>query len=232
MSNPMTSAYFKLGEQYYTFVYPTLLILIFAMILLFLILIFDPKYRKASRVAVIVAGVLLLGFIGGNHYFARYIELAKDIRPNLRTQQPTILGYKGYPSETITYYKSVQNREPFDALGIYQKEAVTQEVEYLGELEHGYYFRYYDTDSIFYLREKVFFVEDDHPGLKGIQYQLQDPAFLELGFVEETNWFLDGLYILATDKEKQFDTSLFYEARDFKTKQEKWAVLDKVPRRN
>lgn len=215
------------GERFSVIISPILIVMGALLLLVFMFAVIYHHYRFSKHVAIFSFVALLT--IGGVFYLQHnrlqeFYTVSRGVLPNIRDRELTFTGYEPYDEETINSFKRFQNRAGIEALGMYTSHPVSESVDYLGTAYDSYYFLF--RNQVVYLRDRSEFTADKEAKLTGIQYTLEKNEFAKIGFLKETNHFLDVLKIPETQKELLYEPIDGKKARPFEIAQSVWATYD------
>lgn len=208
---------------YYTLV-PILIVFGLIAVLGLMILLLYQENRDPKAIAVLVGLILIcgVGFLIGDHLFHSFKELNGQVTPSIRDREKRFGGYKYYDRDTMSVYQRIQMDETIDAWGIYQAEPVSQAITFLGLAHDSVYFKI--GGQVYYARMSPTFVKGETAALKGIQYHLIDPSYEKIGFLTETNHYLEEIQIPESQAHMVFEPIDSVKPQEFGKGQSVWAL--------
>lgn len=212
------------SEYFYYTVVPVMLVIGLVAILGLMIFLLYQENRHPKAIAVFIGLVLMcgIGFLVGDHVFHDFKELNGQVTPSIRDREKRFVGYKYYDRDTMAVYQRIQVKETIDSFGIYQSEPVTQSITYLGSAHDSVYFKV--GEQVYYARMAPTFVAENTAALKGIQYHLTDSSYEKIGFLTETNNYLETIEIPESQAALTFESIDSVIPQEFGKSQSAWAL--------
>lgn len=114
-----------------------------------------------------------------------------------------------YSTMETKAYREGYFKEAFEAVSFYEEVQVNEPVEFLGEtLQGAYVFRIGNRDYMVTQSWVRFSDEVDQAVRVGTRYQVEDPRFVDLGFVEQSRVLLKEYVVPAQAKDMLAETDI------------------------
>lgn len=215
------------SEYFYYTVVPIVIVVGLIAILGLMIVLLYQENRHPKAIAVLIALILVcgVGYLTGDHLYHDFKAFNRQVTPSIRDREKRFAGYKYYDRDTMAVYQRIQMKETIESFGIYQSEPVSQSITFLGFAHESVYFKV--GEQVYYARMSPTFVAEDEALLKGVQYHLADTSYSKIGFLTETNNYLEEIQIPESQAEKLFEPIDSVIPQEFGKSQSVWALPQK-----
>lgn len=203
----MTLDYWLKAERFYEF---WLILIISLIIFIFIAMIFSFTYmriekRKTALILFLgtVATLSITGVIGHYRYHS-YLEQAMHVNPLIRDRTPNFIDYTYFSRNEKSYYTGLNDLTALRDMVLYEEEAISESLVYLGKGKHTHYFERSNGEKFRYNRQIEFKEEWKEAELVGSRFFLKDDAFKEIGFMNPENIMFEHIRIPESEKGKEF----------------------------
>ena len=192
-------------EQFYYgyFAWGLLVVIILSILLVSCLYYVNLLIPKIILILTLIAFTIFgVGVVRGYSQYGDLIEQASKESAAIRNFKRTFFMIDmPYQAMEMKAYRDGYFDEGFEAVGFYEKMFVSEPVEYLGATQQGgYVFRIGGSEYVVSQAWVRFSDEVNQAVRIGTQYQVTDPRFIELGFVEKSRVLLDE-YIVPNQAE-------------------------------
>lgn len=141
----------------------------------------SPHKKKIAASGGILTLILGLGLVAGHLKYQDFLAVNEHVTPLVRDRQKAFLDYTYRSEDDMDYFAKLHDPESVRALEMYQEEAVTEPVSYVGKDDLFYYFE--QDGELFKQRSNVVFDANvEAAQMVGSTFALKNEAFFDIGF--------------------------------------------------
>lgn len=204
-------------ERFYTVILPSAVAIFLVLLMGYFMVRSHVDARKSTKkflnygILGAAVVVIVMGLVGHGRY-QHWVEQNKHITPGVRDRQ-YIFGLEvPYSADAVrNLQESRYLYQHLEALDMYERQPVAKELEavYLGEINDEHYFARQEGDFYsFRYMGPIEWTDDGSRELVGYAYQLTDPQFEEIGFLNQYDYFLETIR-LPKEEQKTYDDSAY-----------------------
>lgn len=176
-------------EAFYYSQLPYLVIAIGAFCFILLAMISHLKNKSVRKLAILLSvGILLLGGYTLTNFqkYRALIAQSTSLTATVRLKEPHYGYTRNIRNSERSKYLNIYQPELFEPLAFYDATFIEEAINFLGKNEHRYYFEMNGHE--FYVDKKWVKISNELTQAKrvGVQYQLNETKFEEIGFVPES----------------------------------------------
>lgn len=213
---------YELWLQMEEFYFSRLWLIIIVCAILGIIMFPSLSYLKQSWAKIVVVISLVTWLISGYYAINQYSKYSDMIdrvvlaNPATRKYEKKLFNDFYYSQSDYSFYRQSYLPQSFEAVGLYDKNEIKQPVIYKGTDGSYYYIEF--NGEIYYTSSKYIQTTSDSKSQRlGINYQLSDTQFTEIGFIEQSNNFFTHYEIpekIIENKVSNFDKErAIYQAK-------------------